>query len=57
MKRLGADAGVSPAERDGLPVLRLGERVVAAPYLGVDLDFAAGEAGAQVTFYTEGESI
>lgn len=57
MKRLWADAGVSPAERDGLPVLRLGERVVAAPYLGVDLDFAAGEAGAQVTFYTEGESI
>lgn len=57
LKRLLSDAGVSPAERDGLPVLRLGERPVAAPYLGVDLDFAAGEAGAQVTFYIEGETI
>ena len=44
MKRLWADAGVPPGVRDGLPVLRLGERPVAAPYLGVDLDFAAGEA-------------
>ncbi|MET0017640.1 tRNA lysidine(34) synthetase TilS [Oscillibacter sp.] len=57
MKRLWADAGVPPGVRDGLPVLRLGERPVAAPYLGVDLDFAAGEAGAQVTFYAEGETI
>jgi len=57
VKRLWADAGVPPDVRDGLPVLRLGERPVAAPYLGVDLDFAAGEAGAQVTFYAEGETI
>lgn len=57
MKRLWADAGVPPSVRDGLPVLRMGERIVAAPYLGVDLDFAAGEADAQVTFYTEGETI
>ena len=57
IKRLWADAGVPPGVRDGLPVLRLGERIVAAPYLGVDLDFAAGEAGAQVTFYAEGETV
>lgn len=57
VKRLWADAGVPPGQRDGLPVLRLGERIVAAPYLGVDLDFAAGETGARVTFYTEGETI
>lgn len=57
MKRLWADAGVPPGQRNGLPVLRLGERIVAAPYLGVDLDFADGETGAQVTFYTEGETV
>lgn len=53
LKRLFADAGVSPEERDRLPVLRTGERPVAAPYLGVDLEFSAGTSGEWVTFYTE----
>ncbi len=60
LKRLFADAGVSPEERDRLPVLRTGERPVAAPYLGVDLEFSAGTSGEWVTFYTEdieGETI
>ena len=55
IKRLWADAGIPPGQRDGLPVLRLGERIVAAPYLGVDQGFTAGVNGALVTFYTEGE--
>ena len=57
LKRLWADAGVPPGVRDGLPVLRLEGRIAAAPYLGVDLDFAAGKIGAQVTFYIEGDTI
>ena len=60
LKRLFADAGISPEERDRLPVLRTGERPVAAPYLGVDLEFSAGASGDWVTFYTEdieGETI
>ncbi|WP_294855873.1 tRNA lysidine(34) synthetase TilS [uncultured Oscillibacter sp.] len=60
LKRLYADAGISPEERDRLPVLRTGERPVAAPYLGVDLEFSAGASGDWVTFYSEdieGETI
>ena len=53
LKRLFADAGVSPDTRDRLPVLRVGGRPVAAPYLGVDLEFSAGKGGEWVTFYTE----
>lgn len=53
LKRLFADEGISPDTRDRLPVLRTGERPVAAPYLGVDLEFSAGASGEWVTFYME----
>jgi tRNA(Ile)-lysidine synthase len=38
-KRLCADAGLSTAERDGLPVLRIGRLPAAAPGIGVDMQF------------------
>ncbi len=53
LKRLFADAGIPPDTRDRLPVLRMGARPVAAPYLGVDLEFSAGTSGEWITFYTE----
>lgn len=40
LKRLCADAGISPMERDRLPVLRAGERPVAVALLGIDTRFA-----------------
>lgn len=56
LKRLWADAGVAPSQRETLPVLRQGERLIAAPYIGMDADFAAGWTGGQVKFEIEGES-
>ena len=41
LKRLFADRGIPPAERDTLPVLYWGDRPVAALRIGVDRDFAA----------------
>ena len=38
LKRLCAERGSSPAERDALPVLRAGEHPAAVPGVGVDLD-------------------
>lgn len=57
LKRLLADAGVSPGERDGLPVLRAGELPVAVPGLGVDIHFAPppGQAAVYITFYKQTE--
>ncbi len=37
LKRLCADAGVPPAQRDALPVLRVGGQAAAVPYVGADL--------------------
>jgi len=37
LKRLCTDAGVPPAQRDALPVLRVGERAAAVPHVGADL--------------------
>lgn len=42
LKRLWADAGISPAERDAMPVLRSGERPAAAPGIGADGEFSPG---------------
>lgn len=39
VKRLAAERGISPAERDQLPVLRLEAQPVAVPGLGVDVRF------------------
>ncbi len=36
LKRLCADRGIAPAERDRLPVLRIGGRAAAVPGIGVD---------------------
>ena len=40
VKRLCADRGISPMERDTLPVLRVGEQAAAMARLGLNLEFA-----------------
>ena len=40
VKRLCADGGISPAQRDGLPVLRVGEQIAAMARLGANMEFA-----------------
>lgn len=40
VKRLCAERGISPAERDGLPLLRVGEQPAAMARVGINLDFA-----------------
>lgn len=55
LKRLFADAGFSPQERDCAPVLRIGGQAAAAPCLGADTAFSAGEAGTLVIFYKEAD--
>ena len=52
LKRLLAERGIDPAERDAMPVLRAGETPAAMPVLGVDLDFTPqnDEAALYVTF-------
>ena len=61
VKRLCAERGISPAERDGLPVLRAGSVPAAMALLGVDLDFAprSDRKTVYVKFYqnTEGETV
>jgi len=52
VKRLYAERGVAPHERDGLPVLRGGERPLAAARIGANLEVAPQreEAALYVTF-------
>ena len=61
VKRLCAERGISPAERDGLPVLRAGGAPVAMARLGISLDFAPqGEKKAVYVIFkqiTEGENV
>lgn len=38
-KRLCAERGIPPAERDAMPVLRVDGKIAAAPGIGVDLEF------------------
>ena len=60
VKRLCADRGMTAAERDALPVLRVDGRAAAAAALGIDENFAPGrhETGAQVIFYKDrGENV
>ena len=55
LKRLCADRGISPMERDALPVLRVNGRAAAVPELGLDENFAPDrhETGARVIFYKD----
>lgn len=39
LKRLCADAGIQPTERDAMPLLRVGEKAVVAPGIGVNLEY------------------
>ena len=52
LKRLCADAGISPVRRDALPVLRSGARPAAVPGVGIDAEFAprGGSGKLFVTF-------
>lgn len=43
IKRLCADAGFAPGQRDTLPVLRVNGCAAAMPYIGADADFAKRE--------------
>ena len=54
-KRLCADRGLTPEERDRLPVLRVGEAHAADPVFGVSADFApcSGEQTVYVRFTTK----
>ena len=47
-KRLCAERGITPEERDALPVLRVGEAHAAAPVFGVQQDFAPNPEGETV---------
>ena len=56
LKRLCTERGLSPAERDGLPVLRAGETPVAVPRVGVNLDVTPqSDAVIYVTFTKQKE--
>lgn len=56
-KRLCAERGISPGERDALPVLRVGETHAANPVFGVQPDFAPCPGGQTVflKFYKKTE--
>ena len=55
VKRLCVDRGISPAERESLPVLRVDGRAAAVPGLGLDENFAPDrhETAARVIFYKD----
>ena len=42
LKRLAADAGLTPEQRDCIPVVRVDGRCAAVPGIGMDTDFAPG---------------
>lgn len=42
LKRLCADRGITPTERDTLPVLRVNGKAAAVPHIGIDRFFAPG---------------
>lgn len=51
VKRLAADRGMTPAERDRLPVLRVDGRPAAIPGIGIDMEFTPkGQAPLWVIF-------
>lgn len=48
LKRLCADRGISPLQREELPVARIGEKPIAVPGIGVDEAFAPPARGCAV---------
>jgi len=50
LKKLFQESGVAPWERDRLPLLCVGERVIWVPGIGIDPAFAAGPGQASVRF-------
>lgn len=46
LKRLCAERGIPPLERDTLPVLRVGDAAAAVPGVGVDVNFAPADGHA-----------
>ena len=57
LKRLAADAGLTPEQRDCIPVVRVDGRCAAVPGIGMDTDFAPGSCPETVfiTFIKETE--
>ena len=57
LKRLFADAGISPWQRDAMPVLRVGETAAAVPGIGVDSKFwpRNEDAVSYITFHHKTE--
>ena len=55
LKRLCTDCRIPPTERDGLPVVRIGETPAAVPGIGVDVRFVpdSGEDAVQLLFRRE----
>jgi tRNA(Ile)-lysidine synthase len=55
LKRLCADRGIRPWQRDSLPVLRVGDAPAAVPGVGVDLRFAPSQETVFVTYFQQTE--
>lgn len=55
LKRLFQDAGISPAERDAMPVIYAGDEVCAVPFLGGDVRFLAQEGDEALVLMTDQE--
>ena len=54
LKRLCAESGIAPGERDGLPVLRVGGKCAAVPGVGIHCEFLTGSnRPVFLTFKTE----
>ena len=58
IKRLCADLGLSPRERDALPVLRMGDAPVAMARVGINMEFApkADQNTVYIKFLYKGEA-
>lgn len=59
LKRLCAERGITPAERDAMPVLRVDGKLAAVPGIGVDLEFMPREdaAGGFIMFEKTEENL
>ena len=59
LKRLCAERGILPAQRDALPVLRINGRAAAVAGVGIDMDFVPmeGTSTVFVTFHQKTEEI
>jgi len=56
LKRLCADAGISPMGRDAMPVFRVNGQAAAVPGLGIDLRFTPEKVpAAYISFHQDSE--